>query len=193
VRIVLNLKGLRYDNRYHHLRRNAQNSPEYLALNPQGLLPTLEVDGAVLTQSLAICEFLEEAHPEHAILPADIFERARIRAFANIISCDIHPLQNLKILARLRALGLDEGAVNQWAATVIEEGLAACAKLIAGHDTPFCYGESPSLADVCLVPQLVNARRFGVEIIPRLAEIERRCLELPAFAQASPEQQGDWE
>jgi maleylpyruvate isomerase len=190
---VLNLKGLRYDNRYHHLRRNAQNSPEYLALNPQGLLPTLEVDGAVLTQSLAICEFLEEAHPEHAILPADIFERARIRAFANIISCDIHPLQNLKILARLRALGLDEGAVSQWAATVIEEGLAACAKLIADHDTPFCYGESPSLADVCLVPQLVNARRFGVEIIPRLAEIERRCLELPAFAQASPEQQGDWE
>ncbi|WP_069336629.1 maleylacetoacetate isomerase [Sphingobium yanoikuyae] len=194
VRIALNLKGVSYEDAFHHLRRGEQNAPEYLKLNPQGLLPTLEIGDAVLTQSLAICEYLEDKYPEPAILPADLMERAHVRAFAQVIACDIHPVQNLKILARLRALGIAEDDVNAWARTAIEEGLAACDALIAGTDTPFCFGQAPSLADICLVPQLVNARRFGVDLKwERLLAIEARCLALESFAKASPDRQPDAE
>lgn len=194
VRIALNLKGIAYSARSHHLRKGEQRAPAFLALNPQGLVPALEIDGAVLTQSLAICDYLEERNPEPALLPADRIERAKIRAFAQVIACDIHPIQNLKILDRLRQAGLDDAAVNRWAATVIKDGFEACAAMIARQDGPYCFGEQVTLADLCLVPQLVNARRFGVDLRwPRLLDIERACLALPAFAAASPEHQPDAE
>lgn len=194
VRIALNLKGVAYSDAFHHLRRGEQNAPDYLALNPQGLLPTLETGDAVLTQSLAICEYLDEVYPDPPLLPSDARERAYVRAFSQVIACDIHPVQNLKILDRLRALGLAEDDINCWARTAIEDGLCACDMLIREKDTPFCFSNAPTLADICLVPQLVNARRFGVDLKwDRLLEIEARCLALDAFAKASPEQQPDAE
>ena len=193
VRIVLNLKSVAYADAFHHLRKGEQNDPAYLALNPQGLVPVLEVDGAVLTQSLAICEYLDETHPEPPLLPADPFGRARARAVAQIIACDVHPVQNLKILARLRTLGADDVAVNDWAAAVIERGLDACEALV-DRSGRYCLGGRVTLADVVLVPQFVNARRFGVALRwPRLLEIEAACLALDAFRRSAPENQPDAE
>jgi maleylpyruvate isomerase len=195
VRIALGLKGLTADNRFHHLRRGDQRSPAYLAINPQGLLPALETDrGEVLTQSLAICEYLDELHPDPPLLPADPLARAKVRAVAQAIACDIHPVQNLKVLARLRAFGLEEPTVQGWAADVIEEGLDAVDKLLAGQSGRFASGDWPGLADLCLAPQLGNARRFGVELRwPRLTDIEAACLELDAFRSAAPGVQPDAE
>jgi len=194
VRIALNLKSVAYSDVFHHLRKNEQNALAYLAINPQGLLPSLEGDFGFLTQSLAICEYLEETVPQPPLLPADPVLRARARAFAQVIACDIHPVQNLKILARLRALGIDEAHVTEWAQTAIVEGLTACAALIVDRDDRYCFGDAPGLADICLVAQLVNARRFGVELVwPRLIEIEARCLALDAFDRAKPENQADAE
>lgn len=193
VRIALNLKGVSYDQAFVQLREGEQRAPAFLARNPQGLVPALELDdGAVLTQSLAICEYLDERYPEPALLPSDAQRRARVRAFAQVIACDIHPVQNLKILSRLRELGANEDQITAWARTTIEEGLDACDRLIADQVGPFCFGEAVTLADLCLVPQLVNARRFGVELRwPRLTRIEAGCLDLPAFARAAPERQPD--
>lgn len=194
VRIALNLKGVDYADVFHHLRKGEQNAPAYMALNPQALLPTLEIGEATLTQSLAICEYLDEIHPEPPLLPANPIARARVRAFAQVIACDTHPVQNLKVLANLRALGLDETQVTAWAAKVIDEGLAACDALIARTEGPYCFGEAVTLADLFLVPQLVNARRFGVALRwPRLLEIEKACLALDAFQRAAPENQPDAE
>jgi maleylpyruvate isomerase len=196
VRIALNLKGLHVEHRSHHLRKGEQRAPDYLALNPQGLVPALELDaGGALSQSLAIIEWLDETHPEPPLLPADLLARARVRAFALAISCDIHPVQNLKVLSRLRGLGLDEAAVTAWAAWVNREGLEACEALLAGQAGQFCFGPTPTLADVCLVPQLGNARRFGVDVsrFPRLLTAEAAARALPAFADAVPERQPDRE
>ena len=194
VRIALNLKGIAYRQQSHHLRNGEQHAPDFLALNPQGFVPALEMDGAVLTQSLAICDYLEERQPMPPLLPADPLRRARVRAFAQIIACDIHPIQNLRILDRLREAGLDGAAVKAWAATVIEDGLDACAAMIADQTGPYCFGADVTLADLFLVPQLANARRFGADLRwPRLLAVERACLALPAFASASPEQQPDAE
>lgn len=194
VRIALNFKGIPYSNTSYHLRKGEQSAPDYLALNPQGLVPTLEIDDVTLTQSLAICDYLEETRPSPALLPTDPRRRAQVRAFAQVIACDIHPLQNLKILNRLRQLGQDEAAISGWAAQTIDEGLAACDALIAGEGGPYCFGAEVSLADICLVPQLINARRFGVELRwPRLVSIERACLALDAFVRAAPERQPDAE
>lgn len=195
VRIALGLKGLAADQVSHHLRRGEQRAPEYLALNPQGLTPAFVTDdGAILTQSLAICEYLDEVHPEPALLPADRVERAHVRAVAQAIACDIHPVQNLKILQRLRDLGLAEEAVTAWAAQTIEEGLDAVETLLAGGDGRFAFGDAPGLADLCIVPQLGNARRFGVALRwSRLNAIEAACLELDAFKTAAPGAQPDAE
>jgi maleylpyruvate isomerase len=196
VRIALNLKGITADHLFHHLRKGEQRAPDYLRLNPQGLVPALETgDGTVLTQSLAICEWLDETHPEPPLLAGSPLQRARIRAFALAIACDIHPVQNLKVLARLRAMSLPQSEVTAWARWIIEDGLAACEALLAGTPGPFCFGQAPTLADICLVPQLYNARRFGAELsgFTRLLAVEQTCNARPAFAQAAPERQADAE
>jgi maleylpyruvate isomerase len=182
VRIALGLKGLSFDYLSYNLRDKEQCAPEYLALNPQGLVPTLMLGDQPLTQSLAICEYLDEVHPAPALLPADPLDRAKVRAAAYVIACDIHPVQNLKVLNQLRALGHDEDAVNQWARDTIEEGLAAFEALLPAHGGAFCFGDVPGLADICLIPQLVNARRFGVELTSeRISGIEAACLKLDPF------------
>ena len=196
VRIALNLKGLRAEHLPHHLRKGEQRDPAYLAINPQGLVPALVTDAReVLTQSLAIIEWLEETHPKPPLLPKDPMRRAKVRAFAQAIACDIHPVQNTKVLARLRELGLAENQVTDWAAWVIREGFIACETLIAGEPGPFCFGEVPTIADLCLVPQLGNARRFGVDVstFPRLLKAEAACKAMQAFADAAPNRQPDAE
>ena len=188
VRIALNLKGLSTDHLSHHLRKGEQCAPAYLAINPQGLVPTLEGDdGTALTQSLAIIEWLDETHPNPPLLPKDPLRRAKVRAFAMALACDTHPVQNLKVLARLRQLGLPEEKVTEWAAWANREGLSACETLVAG--------EEPTLADLCLVPQLGNARRFGVDVsaFPRLLKAEAATKEIKAFADAAPDKQADAE
>jgi maleylpyruvate isomerase len=196
VRIALNLKGLSAEHLPHHLRKGEQCAPAYLALNPQGFVPTLESDaGEILTQSLAIIEWLDETHPAPPLLPEDSLRRAKVRAFSMALACDTHPVQNLKVLARLRQLGLSEEKVTEWAAWANREGLAACETLVTGESGPFCFGASPTMADLCLVPQLANARRFGVDVskFPRLLLAEAAAKALPAFADAAPERQIDAE
>jgi maleylpyruvate isomerase len=196
VRIALNLKGLTADHLPHHLRKGEQRDPVYLAINPQGLVPTLQDDaGATLTQSLAIIEWLDETHPEPPLLPPDPLRRAKVRAFAMALACDTHPVQNLKVLARLRQLGLPEEQVTDWAAWANREGLAACETLIANESGPFCFGAAPTIADLCLIPQLANARRFGValEAFPRLLKAEAATRTIKAFADAAPDRQPDAE
>lgn len=196
VRIALNLKGLRAEHLPRHLRKGEQSAPAYLKINPQGLVPALEDDtGAALTQSLAIIEWLDETCPEPALLPGGALARARVRAFALALACDTHPVQNLKVLNRLRQLGLPEEKVTEWAAWTNREGLAACEILIAGEPGPFCFGDKPTIADLCLVPQLANARRFGVDVsaYPRLLKAEAAAREMKAFADAAPDRQSDAE
>ena len=196
VRIALNLKGLSADHLPHHLRRGEQRDPAYLAINPQGLVPTLQDDtGAIITQSLGIIEWLDEIYPEPPLLPKEPLRRAKVRAFAMALACDTHPVQNLKVLARLRELGLPEEQVTGWAAWANREGLAACERLIAGEPGPFCFGAAPTMADLCLVPQLGNARRFGVDVeaFPRLRKAEAATKNIKAFSDAAPERQPDAE
>jgi maleylpyruvate isomerase len=149
----------------------------------------------ILIQSLAIIEWLDEIHPMPPLLPKDPLRRAHVRAFAQVIACDTHPVQNLKVLARLRELGVSEEKVTGWAAWANREGLSACETLIAGETGPFCFGAAPTLADLCLVPQLANARRFGVDLAayPRLLRAETAAKDLKAFADAAPERQSDAE
>jgi len=196
VRIALNLKGLAAQHLPHHLRKGEQRDPAYLRLNPQGFVPTLEIaSGEALTQSLAIIEWLDETHPEPPLLPGDPMRRARIRAFAQVLACDTHPLQNLKVLGRLREFGLPEENVTGWAAKVNRDGLAVCETLIGNEPGPFCFGAAPTLADICLVPQLGNAGRFGVDVaaFPRLLQAEAAARAMGAFADAAPEHQSDAE
>jgi maleylpyruvate isomerase len=196
VRIALNLKGLSAEYLPHHLRKGEQCAPAYLAINPQGLVPALQDDaGTVLTQSLAIIEWLDETHPNPPLLPKDPLRRAKVRAFALAIACDTHPVQNLKVLARLRQLGLSEEKVTEWAAWANREGLSACEALIANEKGPLCFGAAPTVADLCLVPQLANARRFGVDVsaYPRLLQAEAAAREMKTFADAAPDKQPDAE
>lgn len=195
VRIALNLKGVAVEHAFRHLRKGEQRAPEYLAMNPQGLVPTLELDnGALLTQSLAIVEWLDETYPDPPLLPADPLQRARVRAFALALACETHPVQNLRILNRVRELGGEEAA-QDWARRTNAEGLTACEAMIANEPGPFCFGATPTLADICLIPQLGNARRFNADVsgFARLLQAEAACKALPAFANAAPEKQADAE
>jgi len=207
VRIALNLKGLAYESVPKHLLRDGgeQKRPDYLALNPQGLVPALaESDGFVIPQSLAICEYLEEIHPEPRLLPGSARDRATVRGMALAIACDTHPLNNLPVVGYLRReLGADDAAVQRWMAHWIGRGFTALERWVgnrSGGDVPadghlYCHGSQVTLADVCLVPQMYNARRFGVELAGyrRLVSICRHLEALPAFAAARPEAQGDAE
>ncbi len=196
VRIGLNLKGLSVEHVAHHLRRGDQKHEYYLRLNPQGLVPSLELaNGAVLTQSLAILEWLNENWPEPALLPVNSLARAQVRAFALAIACDIHPIQNIGVLRKLRNFGLNQTEVNAWAQEIILDGLTACVRLLPTHSGRFLFGDAPCLADICLVPQLANARRFNVDLssLPRLLAVEAACAQLPAFAAAEPQHQPDAE
>jgi maleylacetoacetate isomerase len=195
-RIALNLKGLTHETVFVHLIKDGgqHTKPAYRALNPQALLPTLEHDGKVITQSLAIIEYLDEIQPQPPLLPRDAGERAKVRAFALAIACDIHPLNNLRVLNYLKGpLGHDQAAVDAWYRHWVETGLAACEALLPGDGSKFCFGDEPSLAHACLVPQIYNARRFNADLsaIPRLVAIEEACGKLTAFAQAAPEAQPD--
>jgi maleylacetoacetate isomerase len=198
VRIALNLKGLAWESVPVHLVRNGgeQRQPAFLALNPQGLVPALEIDGLVLTQSLAIIEYLEETRPAPALLPADAAGRARVRSLAQLIASEIHPLNNLRVLRYLgEQAGLDEAARDAWYRHWIGEGLAALETRLAREAGTgrFCHGGTPGLADCCLAPQLYNARRYDCELdaFPTLLRIEAACMELPAFRLAAPELQPD--
>ena len=198
-RIAFNLKGLAPEFVPVHLLREGggQNTPAYRALNPQGLVPALEVDGRVLTQSPAILEWLDEAHPAPPLLPADPWERAAVRAFCAAIACEIHPLQNLRVLNHLGAeFGLDQAGKAAWCRRWIEPGLAACEALLARRPaTPFAFGDSPGMAEVYLIPQMFSADRFGADLsaMPRLRAIRARAEALPAFAAAHPSRQPDAE
>lgn len=198
-RIAFNLKGVAAgDRRFVHLRKGEQRADGYLERNPQGLVPALELDdGTTLTQSLAIIEWLEETRPEPPLLPADPVRRALVRGFAQVIACDIHPLQNLRVLQYLREeLGQSQAGLDAWCARWLGEGLAACEALaVRGGGGRFCFGDTPGLADVCLVPQMASADRFGVDTsaMPRLRAIAAACAELPAFAEAAPGRQPDAE
>ncbi len=201
VRIALNLKGLNYTLEPVHLVRDGgeQHSAEYRKVNPQELVPVL-VDGRrVIRQSLAIIEYLDETYDgETKLLPTTARDRARVRALALAIACDIHPLNNTRVMRYLeRELGADENARHRWIRHWIEEGFASFEELIARHPSTglFCEGDTPTLADICLVPQVYNARRFGVDMTayPTIETIVAACLEMDAFERARPENQPDAE
>jgi maleylacetoacetate isomerase len=200
VRIALNLKGLDYEQIPVHLRRGGgeQLGEAYKSINPQALVPALEDGGKIFTQSLAIIEYLEERFPKPALLPADPGDRATVRSMALLIACEIHPIQNLRVLVYLKkTLNQPDDGINRWAQHWINLGLSALeqTQLSAPRRGAFSFGDAPTLADICLVPQLANARRFGVDLalFPSLIEIERNCLALPAFANAAPDKQPDAE
>ncbi|MBT3534999.1 MAG: maleylacetoacetate isomerase [Rhodospirillaceae bacterium] len=196
VRIGLNLKNLEVEEEFVHLQRLEQRGDDYLTLNPQGLVPTL-IDGDVcLSQSLAILEYLDETHPEPPLLPSDPAGRARVRQLAQVVACDIHPIDNLKVLNFLtNEMGVsDEGRLT-WYRHWVNQGLEGLEGLVASHPATgrFCHGDQPSLADLCLVPQLYNARRFDVnlDLYPILQSIDAACQSLQAFTKAAPEAQSD--
>jgi len=199
VRIALNLKGLAPERAFVHLRNNVQRSEDYLALNPQGLVPMLVADdGAVLTQSLAIIEYLDEAYPKPPLLPAAPAERARVRGIALEIACDIHPLNNLRVLQYLKnTLGVSDEQKDAWYRYWIDVGLEALETRLARDPATgrFCHGDAPTLADICLVPQLANARRMNIDVgpYPTLTRIEASAISLPAFVDAAPAKQPDAE
>jgi maleylacetoacetate isomerase len=194
VRLALNYKGLAYEQVAIDLRQGTQRSPEFLAINPQGLVPVLDDDGVRLTQSLPILNYLEERYPEPSLLPEDLPGRARARAIAVAIACEIHPLNNLRVLQYLeRELGLDEARRLAWYRHWIAEGFRPLEATLARSAEAFCVGDAPSLADVCLVPQVYNARRYECDLAPypTLRRIDERCLQIEAFARAAPERQPD--
>ena len=207
VRLALNWKGLAYDYVPVNLLEGEQSGPAFTRRNPQGLVPALEVDGVVLTQSPAILEYLEERWPQPPLLPADPLERARVRAFAAAIGCDIHPIQNLRVMKKVRAdYGADQDAAFAWSRHWIETGFSALERLAedaairsgsaagsGAQGSGFLFGGAPTLAEVYLLPQMANARRFGVDLAPypRLVAADAAARALPEFERAAPEHQPD--
>jgi maleylacetoacetate isomerase len=198
VRIALNLKGLACEHAFVHLRKGEQRAASFLAINPTGLVPVLEDEGQIFIQSLAICEYLDETHPTPPLLPGHPADRARVRALAQIVACDIHPINNLRVLKYLAGpLGQDESAVAAWYNHWILEGFDAFERIVAsdGQSGRFCHGDEPSLADICLVPQVFNARRYNLDMaaFPTIRAIFDNCMKLEAFQKAAPENQPDYE
>jgi maleylacetoacetate isomerase len=196
TRIALELKGLAYDQAGVDLRAGDQRGAAYRALNPQGLVPALEIDGHVLTQSPAILEWLEERFPEPPLLPSDAFARAEVRAMAAIVACDIHPLNNLRVQKAIKQdLGADDAQAAAWSARWITAGFEALEQLIERRGDGWAFDDAPTLADCCLVPQVYSARRFDVDLeaFPRIRAIEARAAEHPAFKAAHPDRQPDAE
>ena len=193
VRIGLHWKGVPFETVAMDLRTGVQATPEWRERNPQGLIPVLELEnGTRLTQSLAILEWLEEAVPEKPFLPADPLARAKVRAVAVAIATGLHPLQNLGVLKRIETL-TDANTARQWAQDTISRGLTAVEAMIRDSGGPYAFGAVPTLADILIVPQLFNARRFGVELsaMPRILDVEAAASELPAFRKALPDVQPD--
>jgi maleylacetoacetate isomerase/maleylpyruvate isomerase len=194
VRIALNLKGLAYDYAAVNLPAGEQRGEAYRRLNPQALTPALETGGgSVLTQSLAILEWLEESHPVPPLLPADPADRAVVRAMAGIVACDIHPLNNLRVQQQLTALGVGDEGREAWTRRWIEDGFAALEPLVARHSAGFAFGAAPTLADCLLVPQAYSAERYAVSLshYPAIAAAVDRCGGHPAFQAAHPDRQPD--
>jgi len=199
VRIALNLKGLKPDYRFVHLLKDGgqQHGETYKSINPQELVPTLIDNGHVIAQSLAIIEYLEDTHPDPPLLPKDAPGRARVRQLAYVVACDIHPVNNLRVLQHLKRLGIDEDQRTDWQKHWIAIGFEAIETLLAqSTDTGvWCHGNLPTLADICLIPQLANARRVNLDLAPypTLTRIEQTALAHPAFAAAQPKEQPDAE
>lgn len=199
VRIALELKEITYQYVAHHLRHGEHLDPPYLAVNPQGLVPALVwSDGTLITQSLAIIEFLDEVKPQPPLLPADAIGRAHVRMLAQMIACDIHPINNLRVLTSLRNnFGAGDEDVANWFRHWVNETFTPLEKLLAeGRQTGrFCHGDTPGLADICLVAQVTNNARFGVDMspYPTISRINAACMELPAFQKAAPANQPDAE
>lgn len=194
VRIALALKGLDADILPINLLKGEQKSDDYLAINPQGLIPSLQVDDAVLSQSLAIMEYLEEVDNTVPLLPSDPVARASVRAMAQLIACEVHPLNNLRVLQYLTGeLGVDDATKMTWYAHWIHQGFISLEAMLKQHAGQFCYGDTPTMADCCLIPQVYNAKRFNVELssYPTIMRIYEHCNSLPAFIQAKPENQID--
>jgi len=196
VRIALNLKGLAWEDGFVHLRRGDQRREDYLSVNPQGLVPALAIDGDTLIQSMAIVEYLDETHREPPLLPGDPLGRARVRALAEIVACDIHPIDNLRVLRYLsRPLGHDQATIETWFNHWIATGFEALERLLAGDRRTgrFCHGDTPGLADVALVPQVVNSQRYSLDLTPypTIVRIYETCMTLDAFAAAHPNRQPD--
>ena len=197
VRIALNLKGVDYESRQVNLLEGEQKSDEYRALNPQGFVPMLEIDGHRLTQSVAIINYLDLRFPVPPLIPSAAVERAHVVALAMSIACDIHPLNNTRVLQYLeRTLGIGKGERLAWYCHWIAEGFSAVERLLDNPATGrFCHGDAPTMADVALVPQVANAQRFGCDLepYPRLRAVNEACVALPAFARAAPANQPDGE
>ena len=195
LRIALALKGLDYDYVAVNLLKSEQTQARYRSLNPIGLVPALQLDSEeVLTQSVAILEWLEEQYPSPALLPADTIARAKVRAIVNVIACDIHPICNLSVTNHLKSeFGADQATVVHWYRRWMSRGFEAIEALAASKSGAFCMGDSVSLADICLIPQLYNANRFGIELglYPKLAAINTHCMTLEAFQRAAPRRQPD--
>jgi maleylpyruvate isomerase len=194
VRIGLGLKGLAYQTAALDLRKGEQKAPAFLAINPQGMTPALQQGETVLTQSPAILEWLEETHPEPPLLPKDAQDRAQVRAMAALIGCDIHPLNNLRVLKYLKQpLGHEQAEIDAWAQHWIEAGFAALEEIAEGSPGPYLFGAAVTMADVCLVPQMYNARRVRADLthFPRLVAIDKALNALPAVRKARPEAQPD--
>lgn len=192
VRIALNLKGIEYQQQPVSLVNGAQNEPGYRALNPQGFVPMLEIDGHRLTQSLSIMVYLDQQYPDPPLMPRDPADGAHVRSMALAVACDIHPLNNLRVLKYLQGtFGIDDAAKDLWYRHWIEEGLTALEEMARPRAGAFLFGDSPTIADICLVPQLYNARRFSVPIAdyPTLRRADETASAHAAFAAAHPDRQ----